>query len=99
MKIAAFLTTTWASLTLSDHEDFKDISTTMGAISTISSTLGLSSTDVKLLDAKLYMESLSVGQLKELDEKLELKEMELSLENDNPKVRIYSKEYSSERET
>lgn len=88
MKIISTLLTTYTGLTLYDPGDFKDISTIMGTTSTVLSTLGNPDTNDFIGDADRYVQSLSEEQLVELEGKINVRDMELSFEDDSPKVRV-----------
>ena len=90
----AALATTFSGFTSTaiggDEEEILFFGTSSCSLIATTMTGNARTQDQQITDAKNYMDSLSEEQLIALEEKLNLKDMEISMEKDVPKVRVYA---------
>lgn len=95
LSVSELLTTTYSAVTLTGNEPdgFGDMMTSLTSTATTAGSLVNNTVNITL--AQNYIESMSDEQLEELVVKLDNKEMELDLKQDNPVVKVLSNKNKS----
>lgn len=96
LSVSELLTTTYSAVTLTGNEPdgFGDMMTSLTSTATTAGSL-VNNNTVNITLAQNYIESMSDEQLEELVVKLDNKEMELDLKQDNSVVKVLSNKNKS----